>query len=143
MTTKPDIRTAFLDAAERILIEEGQRGISTRRLAREAGLNHGLVHYYFGTVENLMLAVFERFTDRLAERQRAMYAAEVPFRDKWRTAMGFMDEDLAAGYPKIWAELQVAAMNDAGARAPVSDGARHVALGPVRRVHGRRRRNTV
>ena len=112
MTTKPDIRTAFLDAAERILIEEGQRGISTRRLAREAGLNHGLVHYYFGTVENLMLAVFERFTDRLAERQRAMYAAEVPFRDKWRTAMGFMDEDLAAGYPKIWAELQVAAMND-------------------------------
>ena len=88
MTTKPDIRTAFLDAAERILIEEGPRGISTRRLAREAGLNHGLVHYYFGTVENLVLAVFERFTDRLAERQRAMYAAEVPFREKWRTGDG-------------------------------------------------------
>jgi AcrR family transcriptional regulator len=112
MTAKPDIRTAFLDAAERLLIEEGRRGISTRRLAREAGLNHGLVHYYFGTVENLMLAVFERFTERLAERQRAMYAADVPFREKWRTAMGFMDEDLAAGYPKIWAELQAAAMND-------------------------------
>jgi AcrR family transcriptional regulator len=112
MATKPDIRTAFLDAAERLLIEEGRRGISTRRLAREAGLNHGLVHYYFGTVENLMLAVFERFTERLAERQRAMYAADVPFREKWRTAMGFMDEDMAAGYPKIWAELQAAAMND-------------------------------
>ncbi len=112
MVTKPDIRTAFLDAAERLLIEEGRGGISTRRLAREAGLNHGLVHYYFGTVENLMLAVFERFTERLAERQRAMYAADVPFREKWRTAMGFMDEDLAAGYPKIWAELQAAAMND-------------------------------
>ena len=76
--TKPDIRTAFLDAAERLLIEEGRDGISTRRLAREAGLNHGLVHYYFGTVDNLVLAVFERFTDRLAE-QRAMYAADVPF----------------------------------------------------------------
>jgi AcrR family transcriptional regulator len=112
MTTKPDIRTAFLDAAERLLIEEGRRGISTRRLAREAGLNHGLVHYYFGTVENLMLAVFERFTERLAERQRAMYAADVQFLEKWRTAMAFMDEDLAAGYPKIWAELQAAAMND-------------------------------
>jgi AcrR family transcriptional regulator len=112
MATKPDIRTAFLDAAERLLIEDGRRGISTRRLAREAGLNHGLVHYYFGTVENLMLAVFERFTERLAERQRAMYAADVPFHEKWRTAMGFMDEDMAAGYPKIWAELQAAAMND-------------------------------
>ena len=110
--TKPDIRTAFLDAAERLLIEEGRDGISTRRLAREAGLNHGLVHYYFGTVDNLVLAVFERFTDRLAERQRAMYAADVPFLEKWHRAMGFMDEDLAAGYPKIWAELQAAAMND-------------------------------
>jgi AcrR family transcriptional regulator len=113
METKPDIRTAFLDAAERLLIEEGRAGISTRRLAREAGLNHGLVHYYFGSVENLMLAVFERFTDRLVERQREMYAADLPFLAKWRSAMGFMEEDLAAGYPKIWAELQAAAMNDA------------------------------
>ena len=111
MATKPDIRTAFLDAAERLLVEEGRAGISTRRLAREAGLNHGLVHYYFGSVENLMLAVFERFTDRLVERQRVMYAADRPFLDKWRTAMGFMEEDLAAGYPKVWAELQAAAMN--------------------------------
>jgi AcrR family transcriptional regulator len=112
MATKPDIRTTFLDAAERLLIEEGRKGISTRRLAREAGLNHGLVHYYFGSVENLMLAVFERFTERLAERQRAMYAADVPFIEKWQKAMAFMDEDLASGYPKIWAELQAAAMND-------------------------------
>ena len=112
MATKPDNRTTFLDAAERLLVEEGRAGISTRRLAREAGLNHGLVHYYFGSVENLMLAVFERFTDRLVDRQREMYAADVPFLAKWRSAMGFMEEDLAAGYPKIWAELQAAAMND-------------------------------
>jgi len=112
MGTTPDSRTAFLDAAERLLVEEGRAGISTRRLAREAGLNHGLVHYYFGSVENLMLAVFERFTERLVERQRETYAADVPFHAKWRSAMGFMEEDLAAGYPKIWAELQAAAMND-------------------------------
>jgi AcrR family transcriptional regulator len=112
VVTKPDIRTAFMDAAERLLVEEGRAGISTRRLAREAGLNHGLVHYYFGSVETLMLAVFERFTNRLVERQREMYAADVPFLAKWRSAMGFMEEDLSAGYPKIWAELQAAAMND-------------------------------
>ena len=56
--------------------------------------------------------MFERFTDRLTERQRQMYAADVPFIEKWRTAMGFMDEDLAAGYPKVWAELQALAMNN-------------------------------
>ena len=47
-----------------------------------------------------MLAVFERFTNRLVERQREMYAADVPFLAKWRSAMGFMEEDLAAGLPE-------------------------------------------
>ena len=42
-----------------------------------------------------------------------MYAADVPFLEKWRTAMGYMDEDLAAGLSQDWAELQAAAMNDA------------------------------
>jgi AcrR family transcriptional regulator len=97
---------AFLDAAERLLVQVGREGITTRRLAEEASANHGLVHYYFGSMENLFVRVLERFTDRLIERQRAMYAAEVPFIDKWRTAMRFIDEDLAAGYPKIWFELE-------------------------------------
>ncbi|MGH7685146.1 MAG: hypothetical protein ACREMT_12440, partial [Vulcanimicrobiaceae bacterium] len=74
--------------------------------------NHGLVHYYFGSMEELLMQVLERFTDRILVRQRAMYAAEgVPFIQKWRTAMGYIDEDLDAGYPKIWYELQAMAWN--------------------------------
>jgi AcrR family transcriptional regulator len=102
---------AFLDAAERLLIREGAAGISTRQLAREAGQNHGLVHYYFGSVDELLLQTLERFTARILERQRAMYGSEAPFIEKWRTAMAFIDEDLASGYPKIWAELQALAWN--------------------------------
>lgn len=97
---------AFLDAAERLLVREGAAGISTRQLAREAGQNHGLVHYYFGSVDELLLQALERFTGRVLDRQRAMYATEAPFIEKWRTAMGFIEEDLAAGYPKVWAELE-------------------------------------
>ncbi|HEU0251314.1 MAG TPA: TetR family transcriptional regulator [Solirubrobacteraceae bacterium] len=111
----PSIReanvTAFLDAAERLLIREGAAGISTRQLAREAGQNHGLVHYYFGSVDELLLQTLERFTARILERQRAMYETKQPFIEKWRTAMAFIDEDLASGYPKIWAELQALAWN--------------------------------
>jgi AcrR family transcriptional regulator len=103
--------TALLDAAERLLVREGHDRISTRRLAREAGVNHGLVHYYFGSMEELFAQVLERFTARLIERQRAMYAADVPFVEKWRTAWRFHEEDLAAGYPKIWHELQAMAWN--------------------------------
>src|SRR3954453_24032192 len=96
---------AFLDAAERLLIEVGHAGITTRRLAGEAGLNQGLVHYYFGSVDEVLLQVLERFTEQLIERQRAMYEAQVPFIEKWRTAMDYLEEDLAAGYPKVWLEL--------------------------------------
>ena len=101
----------FLDAAERLLIAVGYADISTRRLAEEAGANHGLVHYYFGSMEQLFVRVLERFTDRLIARQRAMYAADIPFIEKWRAAMGFLDEDLANGYQKVWYELQALAWN--------------------------------
>ena len=70
---------AFLDAAERLLVEVGYAGITTRRLAGKAGANHGLVHYYLGSMENLLLRVLERFTERLIARQRVMYGAERPF----------------------------------------------------------------
>jgi DNA-binding transcriptional regulator YbjK len=46
---------ALLDAAERLLVDVGYAGITTRRLAEEAGVNHGLVHYYFGSIENLLV----------------------------------------------------------------------------------------
>jgi AcrR family transcriptional regulator len=100
---------ALLDAAERLLVEVGHAGITTRRLAQEAGLNHGLVHYYFGSVENVLIRVLERFTERLTERQRAMYAADMPFIEKWRTAMRYLREDQP--YQKIWLELQALAWN--------------------------------
>jgi AcrR family transcriptional regulator len=102
---------AFLDAAERLLVEVGYSSITTRRLATEAGLNPGLVHYYFGSMDELLLQVLERFTERLVGRQREMYAREVPFLEKWRTAMDFLERDLEAGYPKIWFELQALAWN--------------------------------
>ena len=111
---------AFLDAAERLLVSTGYAGISVRRLAEEAGANHGLVHYYFGSMEELFLRVLERFTLRLIERQRAMYSTDAPFIDKWRAAMRFMDEDLAAGYPKIWFELQAMAWNHPDMRERVT-----------------------
>jgi AcrR family transcriptional regulator len=101
---------AFLDAAERLLVSVGHAGITTRALAHEAGANHGLVHYYFGSMENMLARVLERFTERLIARQRAMYAApDVPFAEKWRTAMRYLDAD--RDYQKVWYELQALAWN--------------------------------
>ncbi len=107
---------ALLNAAERLLVELGHAGITTRGIAEAAGVNHGLVHYYFGSNENLLVRALERFTERLIARQRELYASDEPFVEKWRTAMRYLvSED--ATYEKIWLELQALAWNDAGLRA--------------------------
>jgi hypothetical protein len=63
-------------------------------------------------MENLFVRVLERFTERLIARQRQMYArSDVSGVEKWKTAMGFLESDLAAGYPKIWLELQALGWN--------------------------------
>jgi len=119
METKTSSRAAaegaLLDAAERLLVDVGYAGITTRRLAEEAGVNHGLVHYYFGSNENLLVRALERFTERLIERQRELYAADLPFAEKWRTAMRYLvSEDVT--YEKVWLELQALGWNNADVR---------------------------
>lgn len=104
-------REALLDAAEQLLIQSGYPAISTRRLAEQAGVNHGLIHYYFGSMEELLVQVLERFTQQLIDRQRGMYARDIPFIEKWRTAIGYLETDEASGYQKLWFELQALSWN--------------------------------
>lgn len=49
-----DTRSRLLQAAERILIEDGVRGLTTRRVGDLAGLNPTLITYHFGTVAALL-----------------------------------------------------------------------------------------
>ena len=115
-----DAETKLLDAAERLLIEVGYAAITTRSVASRAQVNHGLVHYYFGSMEELFVQVLERFTERLIVRQREMYATDEPFLKKWRRAMRYLGSDFESGYQKVWLELQAMAWNDAGLRKRVA-----------------------
>jgi hypothetical protein len=66
-------------------------------------------------MDELLVQVLQRFTDRLVARQREMYASDVPFLEKWRTAMHYlMSEDVR--YQKIWMELSALSWNDEGLR---------------------------
>src|SRR4051795_1915161 len=106
---------ALLDAAEQLLVDVGYAGITTRRLAEEAGVNHGLVHYYFGSNENLLVQMLQRFTARMIARQEELYASDIPFVEKWRTAMRHLVSDDVA-YEKVWLELQALGWNNADVR---------------------------
>jgi AcrR family transcriptional regulator len=111
---------AILDGAEALLVEVGYAAITTRKLAERAGVNHGLVHYYFGSMEEVFLQVLERYTARLTARQRALYAGDAPFIEKWRMAMTHLVSDEELEYQKIWYELQAMAWSRPEMRARVS-----------------------
>lgn len=57
--------TAILDAAERAFAEAGFHGATTRAIAEGAQANPALIHYYFGSKENLYETVFARRSDAI------------------------------------------------------------------------------
>ena len=55
-----DTRGSILDAAEDLFSKHGFYGVTIREVAREAGVDTALVHYYFGAKRELFDAVFLR-----------------------------------------------------------------------------------
>jgi AcrR family transcriptional regulator len=111
-STSSDARDRLLDAAERLLAAEGGGALTTRRIAAEAGVNHGLVHYHFGTVDDLIAALAERFAGRLVALQEALWTVDMTFADRFRAAAGH-----AKAEGKVWFELQALAWNRPALRA--------------------------
>jgi len=50
----------IIQSAEELFLDKGFALTSTTEIARKAGCNQTLVHYYFRTKENLFQAIFER-----------------------------------------------------------------------------------
>jgi AcrR family transcriptional regulator len=65
---RDEVVEALLDAADRLFATSGPADVSLRAIAREAGVNHGMVYRHFGTRDDLV--------DRLLERIAARWTAE-------------------------------------------------------------------
>ena len=107
----------ILEAARRRLVEDGCARLSTRQIAAEAGVNHALIHYYFGTKDRLVLAVLDEANRRLLARQSGMYDAPGGFAEKWARARAFYEEDLASGFVRLQMELWAASLSNPELRA--------------------------
>lgn len=77
-------RTLLLDTAERLIVEEGYAAVSTRRVGLEAGVKPSLVHYYFPTTEDLLLAVYGRAAEQAHQRTLEAFAAARPLEAFWK-----------------------------------------------------------
>ena len=79
-----ETRATLLDAAQRLLLEEGHTAVTSRRVAAAAGVKPPLVHYYFRTMDDLVLAVYRRGAEANLERLAAAVASPRPLRALWQ-----------------------------------------------------------
>ena len=114
-----DTRAKLLTAAVKLLVRNGYFRLSTREIAAEAGVNHALVHYYFGTKDQLVIAALDEANRVLVSRQERMYTAPGGFAEKWALARTFYADDLASGFVRLQTELWAASISNPRLREEV------------------------
>lgn len=72
-----EVRNQIIDAARRILSEEGEEALSIRRITREMDYSAGIVYHYFESKEHILLCV-------LQEGYRRILAALKPLQGNLR-----------------------------------------------------------
>jgi AcrR family transcriptional regulator len=135
-----DTRALITDAARCRLVADGYAGLSTRKVAEEAGVPVSQLHYYFGSKGGLILALFEEENRRRLDRQRSMYAEDLPLWQRYEQACDFLEDDLDSGYVRVLQEMVAAGWSNAEIGAAVHEllGGWFALLGAVAREAERR-----
>jgi len=70
-----DRREAILDVAERLIRTKGYERMSVQEVQDELGISRGAIYHYFGSKDDLLMAVVERTSDRIMAVLRPIVAA--------------------------------------------------------------------
>jgi AcrR family transcriptional regulator len=65
------------------MVEEGYSAATSRRVAERAGLRSQLVHYYYGSMDDLFVAVYERSEQEFLRKHLQAVSAPNPLRALW------------------------------------------------------------
>lgn len=76
--SKGNTRDAIIAAAHRVLARDGYDAATIKAVAREAGVAPGLLHYYFGSKDDLLAAVLRAISDAYVVDGRQMIASHPP-----------------------------------------------------------------
>lgn len=77
----PNLRTTLIETAARLITEEGPAGLSTRRLAVEAGTSTMAVYTYFGSMSELVREIVHDGFARLERQFSLVDATDDPVAD--------------------------------------------------------------
>ena len=113
LAKKAETSTTLLEAAKKVLRQNGHSGLSTRDVAAAAGVPLSQIHYHFGSKQGLMLALFDHLNAQLLDRQNAMFHdTTLTLSQRWDRACDYLDEDIASGYVRVLQELIAASWSD-------------------------------
>jgi AcrR family transcriptional regulator len=105
-------RSLILEAGRRQLLASGYAGMSTRKVAQEAGVPVSQLNYHFGSKQGLILTLLEDENRRRLARQTAMYAEDAPLWKRYEQACDFLEDDLESGYVRVLQEMIAAGWSD-------------------------------
>jgi AcrR family transcriptional regulator len=112
-TRKVETSTTLLEAAKKMLRQNGYAALSTRDVANAAGVPLSQIHYHFGSKQGLVLALFEYLNAQLLDRQNAMFGdTSLKLSQQWDRACDYLDDDIASGYVRVLQELIAASWAD-------------------------------
>src|SRR3954447_25049673 len=77
-----DTEQRILDAAHAVFLRHGTAGARMQDIARAAGVNSALLHYYFRTKDRLAEAVFRRAAGQLFLEVIGVLSSDLPLEEK-------------------------------------------------------------
>ena len=123
LAARAETSITLLEAAKKVLRQNGYAGLSTRDVAAAAGVPLSQIHYHFGSKQGLVMALFEYLNAQLLDRQDAMFGdPTLKLSERWDRACDFLDEDIASGYVRVLQELIAASWSDPAVAKVVRTG---------------------
>jgi AcrR family transcriptional regulator len=114
LAKKPETSVSLLEAAKKVLRQNGYAGLSTRDVATAASVPLSQIHYHFGSKQGMVLALFEYLNAQLLDRQNALFGdTTLKLSEQWDRACDYLDDDIASGYVRVLQELTAASWADA------------------------------
>lgn len=90
----------ILQCAEEVFLERGFDGAKTTEIAKRAGVNHAMIHYYFRTKQNLFDVVFKNKVELFASSMSNTLKRDIPLFDRIRSAIE-VHFDFIAANPRL------------------------------------------
>ena len=115
-----ETKRELLVAAQKVLLDEGYSGLSTRRVAEAANTQMSQIQYHFGSKEGMILALFEHLNEQLIDRQSKTFEnPDLSVAEKWALSCDYLDDDIGSGYVRVLMELTAAGWSNPAIGAAV------------------------